>query len=173
MKMMQLLKNLWHWAQTKKVCAWCEQPHWIGGNPLGWRKSHGLCADQFMKQLTLHRSRKSPAPAIKQPAILPRSPMRLALFLALCMAAFNADAAGLQRGGSQVWYYSATTLVVSLAAASVLGVLWMLNRSGLLAVLGIVLVCLLGMFAAITGWTRLDKWCVRMLSDTDGQEEKA
>lgn len=174
MKMKQWLTTLWQWIRTEKVCCWCERKHWIGGNPLGWVKSHGLCQAQLERQIFLHRSRISPAPAKKQHAALPSSPMRLALFLAICMAAFNADAAGLQRG-SHVWYYSATTIVVCLAIAAVLLVVWLAQRAGLmtlLMVLGVVLLCLVGAFAAIVGWQRLDRWCQRQLSDTDGQEER-
>ncbi len=38
---------------------------------------------------------------------------------------------------------------------------------------GILLICLVGAFAALCGLRRLDNWCARQLTDTDGQAEPA
>lgn len=31
------------WFTTKRVCAWCNPPHRLGGNPFAKRISHGIC----------------------------------------------------------------------------------------------------------------------------------
>jgi hypothetical protein len=38
---------------------------------------------------------------------------------------------------------------------------------------GILLICCVGAFAALCGLRRLDNWCARQLTDTDGQAEPA
>ena len=35
------LLNLWWWLKCRRVCAWCLAR--MGGNPRGWRVSHGIC----------------------------------------------------------------------------------------------------------------------------------
>jgi len=39
------------------------------------------------------------------------------------------------------------------------------------AVAGILLTCAVGIAAALCGFTRLDAWCARQLTDSDGQPE--
>jgi hypothetical protein len=38
---------------------------------------------------------------------------------------------------------------------------------------GILLICFVGACAALCGLRRLDNWCARQLTDTDGQAEPA
>lgn len=35
------MKTLIEWLKTKRVCAWCHL--WLGGNPLSWSHTHGIC----------------------------------------------------------------------------------------------------------------------------------
>ena len=103
----------------------------------------------------------------------PKKAMLTTLVLALLLASFSAGAAGLQ-GGSHAWYYSVTTILVCLACASVLWVVWLAQKVGLGALLVLaatVLVCLIGAGAAMVGWIRLENWCAWLLTDDDGQEE--
>lgn len=86
---------------------------------------------------------------------------------------------------SHLWYLSITTVVVCAAICAVIGTLWLLTQwlraarcsdlfrtfASLLIFPGVLLLCMVGTFAALTGWRTLDKWCERQLLDTDGQTE--
>ena len=39
-------ERAWRWLLWKRVCAWHQpKPVRMGGNPLAWRRTDGLCAD--------------------------------------------------------------------------------------------------------------------------------
>jgi len=44
-------------------------------------------------------------------------------------------------------------------------------KNFILVFLFVVPICLLGMFAAVTGWDSLNRWCASQFDDTDGQPE--
>lgn len=81
--------------------------------------------------------------------------------------------------------WSLTTIIVCAAIAAVLGTLWLLTRwlksarcadlfrtwCAVLTLPGILLLCLVGVFAALARMRSLDRWCARQLTDTDGQTE--
>lgn len=87
---------------------------------------------------------------------------------------------------SHLWYLSLTTVIVCAAIASVLATFWLLTAwlksarasdvfktlCALLVLPGIILLCITGAVAGLIGATRLDAWCARQITDTDGQPEK-
>ena len=46
-----MLARLRRWYRVKRVCCWCDKPHWIGGNPLARKVTHGICRAGMDKQL--------------------------------------------------------------------------------------------------------------------------
>lgn len=33
----------WRWVTVRRECKWCNPPHYMGGNPLARRRTHGMC----------------------------------------------------------------------------------------------------------------------------------
>ena len=48
---------------------------------------------------------------------------------------------------------------------------FMKTLAAIITIPGILLICCVGAFAALCGLRRLDNWCARQLTDTDGQPE--
>lgn len=39
-----------YWFRFKRVCSWHKPaPAWMGGNPLGWKVTHGICPACFKR----------------------------------------------------------------------------------------------------------------------------
>lgn len=53
MKLWTLDIGLWtrikFWFTTRRECVWCQQRHWIGGNPFAREVTGGMCPDAQTK----------------------------------------------------------------------------------------------------------------------------